>query len=63
MQYSPPKIAFKPLATKPIFAVCEIDNGTVGAGSFQFAQFKGKPTLYRASFVAPLSAFSTAQSL
>lgn len=64
-QYSPPKIAFVPDVHEPTFGICEInvdvaeagltDVNLPGTGSIQFAQFPGKPTLYRYNFVSTLA--------
>ena len=63
-QYSPPKIAFVPDVHEPTFGICEInvdvdptnitDVNLPGSGSIQFAQFPGKPTLYRYNFASNL---------
>ena len=45
-QYSPPRIAYKPVADEVVFAICELVGGTT-TGMIQFAQFPGKPILFR----------------
>ena len=50
MQYSPPKIAFKPTASFPVFGICQIEGSTILNGNFQFAQLPDKATLYQANF-------------
>ena len=48
-QYSPPRIAYRPVASDIVFAICELTAGGVATGMIQFAQFPGKPILYRGS--------------
>ena len=57
MQYSPPKIAFKPTATYPVFGICEINTASSITGTLQLAQLPGKATLYQVNLSAatPLS--------
>ena len=55
-QYSPPRIAYKPVASEVVFALCEITSGNVVSGELQFAQFPGKPILYRGGLTASASA-------
>ena len=59
MQYSPPKIAFKPTATYPVFGICEINTASSINGTLQLAQLPGKATLYQVNLSAaiPMSTF------
>jgi hypothetical protein len=51
-QYTPPKIKYVPVATKPQFGICELQDATGGnssTGTIMIAQLPGKPPIVKGS--------------